>query len=221
MTAREAAGMGRERVVVDVPSTPLPIGGLLMALDPLLRGAAEPSRRMLMRNSATFTHLSSLPGALDFLKTAGFEEVSAAWAGLGDALAVPSCALKELDAAAEALRRARASRPPPPSPSIVFPPIMEALVSSVVAQGFPEVTTQAYTDTHMKIWRVLSSRSTQVRVRKAVLAGTNDMEHIVNWILEHGEDTNIDDPIPTVRCSMYTVLRANFHLVTSTCARPK
>ena len=35
-------------------------------------------------------------------------------------------------------------------------------------------------------------------MRKAVLAGMLDLEQAVDWVLQHGEDAGIDDPISTV-----------------------
>jgi uncharacterized UBP type Zn finger protein len=52
------------------------------------------------------------------------------------------------------------------------PQVNEALLADVMSMGFPEL-----------------------RVRKALLAGCSDPDAAVNWVLEHGEDLNIDEPI--------------------------
>ena len=39
----------------------------------------------------------------------------------------------------------------------------------------------------------------QVRARKALMAGHQIPERAVNWMLEHGDDLGIDDPIPKIK----------------------
>jgi len=121
----------------------------------LAEAATDPSRRVLLRGSATFAQLSALPGALAFLEAAGFEQVSQAWAQAeGEAWALPEHSLPLLLAATEALRQAEAeaalrASPPvplvsppaplPTAPPIAYPPMDEALVAAVLDLGFPEV----------------------------------------------------------------------------------
>ena len=58
---------------------------------------------------------------------------------------------------------------------MVMPPVNESLLAEVIAMGFPEV-----------------------RVRKALMAGSNNADAVVTWVLEHGEDPGIDDPVALV-----------------------
>mmetsp|Transcript_49834 Transcript_49834/g.63838 ORF Transcript_49834/g.63838 Transcript_49834/m.63838 type:complete len:599 (+) Transcript_49834:24-1820(+) len=58
---------------------------------------------------------------------------------------------------------------------MVLPPVDETLLKEVVEMGFLEV-----------------------RVRKALMNGSSNAEAVVNWVIEHGEDNNIDEPIPLV-----------------------
>ena len=120
------------------------------ALNAVLAAAAtDRSRRMLLRKSAAFGQVTA-QGSLELLLAAGFGPVSPAWTGLNDVLAMPDCRLPLLSSAAEALRRAEtaphADRSAatvevlgPAAPPSAYPPMDEALVSSVLALGFPEV----------------------------------------------------------------------------------
>jgi len=56
-----------------------------------------------------------------------------------------------------------------------LPAVDEALLAETVSMGFPEL-----------------------RVRKALMAGATNVEATVNWVLEHGEDPGIDDPVAPV-----------------------
>uniref|UniRef100_A0A7S2CY40 UBA domain-containing protein n=1 Tax=Florenciella parvula TaxID=236787 RepID=A0A7S2CY40_9STRA len=67
-------------------------------------------------------------------------------------------------------------------PNMVLPPVDTAMMNEVVAMGFPEV-----------------------RVRKALMAGSSNAEAVINWCVEHGEDGDIDDPIPLVAEASGTV----------------
>jgi len=58
---------------------------------------------------------------------------------------------------------------------MVLPAVDEALLKEVLAMEFPEV-----------------------RARKALMAGNTTMDSVVTWLVEHGEDAGIDDPIPKV-----------------------
>jgi len=157
----------------------------LCAFKASLSAAATDSSRLLLR-SVEFGRVTSFPGALDLLEAAGFAAVSQAWSDLGDVLAMPDYRMPRLLSVIEALQQAEAAqRTDPPAASALvsapsstalpnpFPPMDEALVAAVLALGFPEV-----------------------RVRKAVLAGMRGSEQAVDWLLQHGEDAGIDDPIP-------------------------
>lgn len=58
---------------------------------------------------------------------------------------------------------------------MVLPAVDETLLAELVSMGFPDV-----------------------RARKALLAGQTSADNAINWMLEHGEDADIDDPIPLV-----------------------
>jgi hypothetical protein len=60
-------------------------------------------------------------------------------------------------------------------PEMVLPQVDESLLKEVVDMGFDEV-----------------------RVRKALMSGCSNSEAVVNWVLEHGEEPDIDAPIPLV-----------------------
>jgi len=61
------------------------------------------------------------------------------------------------------------------APKVALPPVDAGLLAEGVEMGFPEV-----------------------RVRKALMAGSANAEAVVNWCLEHGEDAGVDDAIPMV-----------------------
>jgi len=56
-----------------------------------------------------------------------------------------------------------------------LPPVDAKLLNEGTAMGFPEL-----------------------QVRKALMAGCSNLDAAVTWVLEHGSDANIDDPIPPV-----------------------
>ena len=56
-----------------------------------------------------------------------------------------------------------------------LPPVNTALLAEVTSMGFPEL-----------------------RVRKALMAGSSNADAVINWVLEHGDDSGIDDPIAPV-----------------------
>jgi hypothetical protein len=73
-------------------------------LSTVLSNASAKPRFCLLRRSASFDELSSVPGVVEFLEAAGFVPVSTAWANLDGTLALPDCARLTLLAATDALR---------------------------------------------------------------------------------------------------------------------
>ena len=48
-------------------------------------------------------------------------------------------------------------------------------------------------------------------MRKALLAGMRDMEPAVEWLLQHGEDGSIDDPISIVSAELTGLYQIPFN----------
>ena len=65
--------------------------------------------------------------------------------------------------------------PAPPPVPMVEPPVNRELLESLCNMAFPEL-----------------------QVKKALLAGCQEADAVVDWILAHADDAGIDDPIPLV-----------------------
>jgi len=79
-----------------------------------------------------------------------------------------------------------------------MPPVADAASSSSAAASSSPAANVLPTVDEVLLAEAVSMGFSEVRVRKALMAGNSNAEAVVNWVIEHEKDAGIDDPIPLV-----------------------